>query len=131
MIGLRFAPGAIHPQARKPGVFWRGYKISGGSGQPYVSQSLLNPLPFALPSLEEQNQIAMNVIRENSIIDKIEKTVEIELKRAQSLKQAILNCAFKGKLVPQNPNDESASALLERIKAEKEKSKKHKQVEMF
>ena len=73
----------------------------------------------------------MNVIRENSIIDKIEKTVEIELKRAQSLKQAILNCAFKGKLVPQNPNDESASALLERIKAEKEKSKKHKQVEMF
>jgi len=26
MFGLRFAPGAIHPQARKPGIFWRGYK---------------------------------------------------------------------------------------------------------
>lgn len=106
-------------------------KISGGSGQPYVSQLLLNLLPFALPLLDEQKQIVANIMREYSIIDELEKTIKIELKRTQSLRQSILKLTFEGKLVPQDPDDEPASVLLERIKAEKAKSKKSKQLEMF
>ncbi len=45
------------------------------------------------------------------------------LVRAQALRQSILQKAFSGQLVPQDPNDEPASRLLERIKAEKAKER--------
>ena len=57
--------------------------------------------------------------RHLSVADEVEKTITAELKRAEQLRQSILKQAFSGKLVPQGPNDEPASVLLERIKAEK------------
>ncbi|MEX0656358.1 MAG: hypothetical protein WD154_02285 [Nitrosopumilaceae archaeon] len=56
---------------------------------------------------------------------RIEKSVEEAKKRADKIDQAILAKAFRGELVPQDPNDESALKLLERIKSEKEFSQKH------
>jgi len=50
--------------------------------------------------------------------------VKQSLKQSDRLRQSILKKAFEGKLVPQDPSDESAEKLLERIKAEKEKLKK-------
>ena len=85
--------------------------------------SLTDVSEFAvpLPPLLEQQAIVSEVESRLSITDEVEKTVTAELKRAEQLRQSILKKAFSGKLVPQDPNDEPASALLERIKAEKVK----------
>lgn len=56
--------------------------------------------------------------------DEIEKTVGACLQQAQRLRQSILKKAFEGKLVPQNPEDEPAERLLERIRQEKEQAVK-------
>jgi type I restriction enzyme S subunit len=71
-----------------------------------------------LPSLDEQRQIVESVMLQLSDIDRVQRCIEADLLRAARLRQSILKQAFEGKLVPQNPKDEPASGLLERIKAE-------------
>ena len=73
-----------------------------------------------IPSLIEQEQIVSELERHLSVADAIEVTLDAELKRAERLRQSILKQAFSGKLVPQNPKDEPASVLLEKIQEEKE-----------
>ena len=76
-------------------------------------------ITLPLPPLPEQQAIVSEVESRLSIADEVEKTVTAELKRAEQLRQSILKKAFSGELVSQDPNDEPASVLLERIKAEK------------
>ena len=73
-----------------------------------------------LPPLTEQAQIVSELERYLAVADEIEVTIAAEQTRAERLRQSILKHAFSGKLVPQDPNDEPASVLLERIQAEKE-----------
>jgi type I restriction enzyme, S subunit len=74
-------------------------------------------LPCPVPPLGEQDRIVQELEGTFSVIDHLEHLVLKELARADRLRQAILKRAFEGKLVPQDPNDEPASVLLERIRA--------------
>jgi type I restriction enzyme, S subunit len=75
------------------------------------------PMP---PTLEEQQAIVSEIESRLSVCDKIEETIIHNLNQAESLRQSILKKAFEGKLVPQDPNDEPAGVLLERIRRERD-----------
>ena len=81
---------------------------------------MIKGLSIHLPPLAEQRRIVAEVERRLSVVQQAEATVEASLARAERLRQSILKQAFSGKLVPQDPGDEPASALLERIRAERE-----------
>jgi type I restriction enzyme, S subunit len=69
---------------------------------------------------EEQEQIISQIEQGFSLIENTSQIVESTLQNLQTMKMSVLKQAFEGKLVPQDPNDESASVLLERIKSTKE-----------
>jgi type I restriction enzyme S subunit len=73
----------------------------------------------ALPSLAEQKRIVAAVDRHELVAHKTSQTVALALNRARRLRRGILRWAFEGKLADQDPNDEPAAVLLERIKAER------------
>ena len=101
---------------------FRSHAIATSSGitLPRTSWDALGEFTFTLPPLTEQEQIVSELERYFSVADAVEATLETELKRAERLRQSILKHAFSGKLVPQDPDDEPASILLEKIQDEKE-----------
>jgi len=105
--------------------FFQNQIISKASSTtlPILNKSKFEELPIMIPSIEEQVVIVKEIERLFSIIDDSKMILDAELKRSQSLRQSILKRAFEGKLVPQDPADEPASVLLERIKREKNNRK--------
>lgn len=88
-----------------------------GAGRPHLSFDQLRMTAVYLPPLAEQERIVAEVEERLSVASAAERQVEADLARASRLRQAILKRAFAGKLVPQDPADEPAAALLERIRA--------------
>nr|WP_247738780.1 restriction endonuclease subunit S [Shimia sp. R9_2] len=88
-----------------------------------ISLTAISGLPIPLPSTEEQAELARLLDDEITNLKKLEQLCEAELKRSAALRQSILKDAFSGHLVPQDPDDEPASALLERIQQSKKKRK--------
>ena len=72
-----------------------------------------------LPKIDEQNLIVEKIENAFSIVEDLNKIIRQNIDKAEQLKQSILKKAFEGRLVPQDPNDEPASVLLEKIKAER------------
>ena len=93
--------------------------IARGVGIHHLGASRLSVFPIAMPPLAEQYRIVAEVERRLSVVGELEKQVEAALRRAERLRQAVLKRAFEGRLVPQDPADEPASALLARIRAGK------------
>ena len=98
---------------------WIEREAATSAGQYNISLSKLYRLLLPIAPENEQTRIVAEVERRLSVIDELEMQVEANLKRAERLRQAILKRAFEGKLVPQDPNDEPASMLLERIRRTK------------
>jgi type I restriction enzyme S subunit len=99
--------------------------LNTGSLIQHMFTSQLADFCLPLPPLAEQGRIVAEVERRLSVLDEIESVVEANLKRAGRLRQSVLKRAFEGKLVPQDPNDEAASVLLERIRAERKAVGEH------
>lgn len=96
-------------------------KYSASTAVPTLNRNNLRGIYVKVPLIAEQQKIVDEIERHFSIADEVEQTIERSLKEADRLRQSILKRAFEGKLVPQNPHDEPAEKLLERIKAEKSK----------
>lgn len=92
-----------------------------GVGQPNVNGTVLSNLKIPFPSLNEQKQIVQEIEKRFAVADEVEKVVEQNIEKAKQLKQSILKKAFEGRLVPQDPTDEPASILLNKIKQERSK----------
>ena len=98
--------------------------IATGTAQLTIPLGGLRNFQIQLPSLEEQKEIVRRVEKMFAKIDMIEQEYQKAVKLCDRLEQATLAKAFRGELVPQDPNDEPASVLLEQVKREKEKGKK-------
>ena len=100
-------------------------KSTTGSTMIHVSMENMNPRLIPIPPINEQRRIVTKIESVIPIVDKYE-TSQILLNQLNTeifdkLKKSVLQEAIQGKLVPQDPNDEPASVLLERIKEEKTK----------
>ena len=94
--------------------------FSGDVGQQRVTKDYVANYLFTLPPLNEQQRILNAVHTATSLIESIEKANDNLIRDIDKTKAKILDLAIRGKLVPQDPNNEPASVLLERIRAEKE-----------
>ena len=95
-----------------------------GVNQSNINGTNLSNYPFPYCSIEEQREIASILEKTLSLVDETEADIIQELQKAAALRQSILHNAFNGQLVEQDPNDEPASVLLERIRVEREQTEK-------
>ena len=92
---------------------------SSGNNQPALNKSIVEGIPFPLPPLDELAQIVQVVSASLLQTSDQETAVEYSLKQSAAQRKNILQAAFSGQLVPQDPADEPASVLLARIRAER------------
>lgn len=93
---------------------------AAGGVQPNLNLGIVKRTEVPCPPMEIQEQVVAGIEVAMAWIDRIAAEATCARKLIEHLDQAILTKAFRGQLVPQDPNDEPASALLERIRGEKD-----------
>ncbi|MDV3002826.1 MAG: hypothetical protein N5P05_004481 (plasmid) [Chroococcopsis gigantea SAG 12.99] len=97
-----------------------------GVNQSNINAQKLSKFEIPFCSSEEQQEVVRRINNLFKLADSIEQHYQQASDQLENLNQSILAKAFRGELVPQDPNDEPASVLLERIKAEKAKAEQPK-----
>jgi type I restriction enzyme, S subunit len=92
-------------------------ELAEGGNQPNLNLSKIKEFPLCLPPFEEQQEIIHRVKTLFAYADRLEARYKTARAQIDRLTPALLDKAFQGELVPQDPNDEHASVLLERIQA--------------
>jgi len=121
-IKIRCWPGLMEPQFIKAVINSQIGKrqiepITQGVAQKKVSLGRFIRLAVPVPPADEQAFIVQTVAAADREALELLATINYSLKQSAAQRQNILRTAFAGQLVPQDPNDESASVLLERIRA--------------
>jgi type I restriction enzyme S subunit len=96
-------------------------QIGDGSNIPQINHGDIEPLLVPVPPLEEQKIIVRRLEAAFVSQERIRSSAVVTARRIAQLDEALLAKAFRGELVPQDPADEPASVLLDRIKSEREK----------
>ena len=91
--------------------------LGGGGAQPNISKDIITSYPFPVPPLAEQRRIVAKIDELFAIVDSMGNAADGLNFAAKRLDKKILDLAIRGKLVPQDPNDEPASELVKRIAA--------------
>ncbi len=94
-------------------------RTKGSVGQVNISLSQCRAFEFQVPSVEEQTEIVRRVETLFAFADRLEARLAQAQTAATRLTPALLAKAFRGELVPQDPNDEPAAELLRRLQAER------------
>ena len=95
-------------------------EFSVGTTMQNLNQKILHSIPVPLLPENEQAAASDMLHSEYDRIDKQIEDIKVALKQSEAQRKNILKSAFSGQLVPQDPNDEPASVLLEKIKQERE-----------
>ena len=110
-----------------PQIFRQASKKVTGTASPHVNVGDIKEFSLPIPPLEEQREILSKINRAFRILHCISEEYLASSKEIEQLDRSILAKAFRGELVPQDPNDEPAAVLLERIRAEREQTSTPKQ----
>ncbi|XXJ18893.1 restriction endonuclease subunit S [Desulfovibrio caledoniensis] len=97
---------------------------SDGVNQSNINGSKLVEYPFPYCCLEEQKRLSSFLLDRLSVSIESEQEMNIRIQQSEDLRKTILGKAFSGELVPQDPTDEPASKLLDRIKQERKNAPK-------
>jgi type I restriction enzyme S subunit len=96
--------------------------LTTGSAQGVINTKVVALVPVAIPPTDEQHEVVRRVEALFKVADQIEARYNKAKAYVDKLAQSILAKAFRGELVPQDPNDEPASALLEHIRKQRAES---------
>jgi len=91
-------------------------ELAEGGNQPNLNLSKIKAFPLPLPSLAEQEEVVRRVETLFAFAERLQRRYEATSAQVEQLTPSVLAKAFRGELVPQDPNDEPAEALLERIR---------------
>lgn len=114
-------PFFVQHALNSPFCYQQSQKYTHGVGNQDLGLTRMIKIHLTLPPIEEQDYIIKNLEKNLSEIHHLKSNINKFVQYANNLKSVILKQAFEGKLVPQDPNDEPAKILLEKIKQEKQK----------